>query len=178
MGPKKSPPSPLDEWGCRAHVTAQRPHADMSLSSPSPISTSAPVLLVTLSSVHSPRSRTPLSSTTALSRRLRLLSQRKLYRLFSGRSDRANKLIRCACRSGRGVLADRHGRRLIVPGVLHPTGAASDREVHLLRHEQGGVRGGAGEARQHHARRHIHRVEGAGEGEQGVLRDVQEGQRR
>lgn len=31
---KKSPPSPLDEWGCCAHVTAQAPHADMSLSPP------------------------------------------------------------------------------------------------------------------------------------------------
>ena len=36
-------------------------------------------------------------------------------------------------------------------------GAASDREVHLLQIEQGGVHGDVGEARQNHARHHIHR---------------------
>lgn len=39
---------------------------------------------------------------------------------------------------------------------LH-AGAASDREVHLLQHEQGGMHGDAGEARQHQARHHLHR---------------------
>jgi hypothetical protein len=37
------------------------------------------------------------------------------------------------------------------------SGAASDREVHLLQIEQGGVHGDVGEARQNHARHHIHR---------------------
>lgn len=37
------------------------------------------------------------------------------------------------------------------------SGAASDREVHLLQIEQGGVHGDVGEARQNNARHHIHR---------------------
>jgi hypothetical protein len=44
VGPKKSRRSPPSEWGWGTHVIAQPPHADMSLSSPSPISTSRPRL--------------------------------------------------------------------------------------------------------------------------------------
>jgi hypothetical protein len=88
VGPKKSRRSPPSEWGWGTHVIAQPPHADMSLSSPSPISTSRPVLLVKLSSTvyFTPRSqgsavpgRPPLASTTALYLG-RLEDRRHLYR--------------------------------------------------------------------------------------------------
>jgi hypothetical protein len=53
------------------------------------------------------------------------------------------------------------------------TGAAPDREMHDVRDEHGGVHGDAVEACRRAARRHLHSMEGAGEGEQGVLRQVQ-----
>jgi hypothetical protein len=44
----------------------------------------------------------------------------------------------------------------LIDDVRARAGAAPDREVHLLQHEQGGVYGDAGEARRHQARHHIH----------------------